>query len=135
MTPDLPDWDQVRPAFTTMLERGYDRDMALSREGWVSQGLHEVYADYFDKRRWKLWCDTDETDTTFNAQQRDEYRSLARRSDESAELLAAGIDRDALQRGIERGIGHGMKSAGAVVAELLAGGVTTVIGFAPRYLG
>jgi hypothetical protein len=100
---DLPDFDQVRAAFKQILK---GRDIGLSPgdhipllEDWQARKIPDLIAAYFDAGRFRLWCNADERDTTFVAQQRDEWRSLTGRSKRDRDLLIAGVDRAALRSG------------------------------------
>lgn len=96
---DTPDFDEVRAAFRRMLRKG--RFSAASPPvaiDWTDNGAHELLAGYFDRSRWRQWCLTDEDDTTFYAQQRDEYRTVRARYQRTGSLEALGVNRPALLR-------------------------------------
>jgi hypothetical protein len=99
---DLPGWDEVRPTLVAMIRKGYDTTHPPDQAAWESNGYHPVLAAFFSPARWRQWCLTDEADTTFNAQQRVEYRLVTGRVDEELALLAAGVDRREIGRGPQR---------------------------------
>lgn len=101
-SPELPGWDEVRPALMRMIRRGFGADRAPQVGSWEAAGYHPILAAFFTPARWRQWCLTDEGDTTFNAQQRDEYRLVCGRSEKEFELLSAGVDRAEIQRGPHR---------------------------------
>jgi hypothetical protein len=100
---DLPDFDEVRAAFRQII-KGRDIGLPPARraplpEDWRARGIPDLIAAYFDVSRFRLWCNVSETDTTFIAQQRDEWRALTGRSKRDRDLLIAGVDRGALRSG------------------------------------
>jgi hypothetical protein len=99
---DLPGWDEVRPALMSMLAKGFDANRAPTQIDWERNGFHAILAAYFTPQRWRLWCLTDEHDTTFNAQQRDDYRAMCGRSEKELALLAAGVNRSEIGRGLRQ---------------------------------
>lgn len=96
--PPEPDFDEVRAAFRRMLRHGFDVARCPKPRDWDANDEHPRIADYFDRGRWLLWCNTPESDTTFVAQQRDEYRAGRSRFEKAQRLLAAGVDRAQLER-------------------------------------
>lgn len=101
VNPPEPDFDQVVAAFRTMVGKSggrWDTTTAPRHDDWLQRGFVERVASFFDVHRWKLWCQTPESDRTFYAQQRDEYHAARGRHEREQRLLASGVDRAQLER-------------------------------------
>lgn len=105
VSPPEPDFDQVAAEFKRMVIRDagrWDARCSPTPEAWERHGVHPRIAEYFTGERWRLWCSVDLSDTTFYAQQRDEYRMGRSRYESNQRLIAAGVDRPRLEKGLHR---------------------------------
>ncbi len=114
-----PDFDQVRSAFNAMLKADrneYGADHSPGWDAWERHGYHDRIIVFFDAGRWRQWCLTPVDDTTFYAQQRDEYRAQRGRAERERQLIAASVDREQLQRR------DGLRKIGSLTPQLNEGG-------------